>query len=143
MAAPFEEMGHELKIYVGTAGSAATEQVETATDIDYSMDPQKAPTTDRGTGAPIPITTENVVQRGVTITWTMNNDHNDTKLATLIAATVAGEAFALKLVTASNATIFDGDVTASKKYNAPLAGPGTYDFSATPTKKAGRKPTLG
>ncbi len=73
----------------------------------------------------------------------MNNDPADTQLTTLIAAAISGAAIALKIATTSGATLFDGDCTIAKKLNAPLAGEATYDFTATPTKSAGRAPTLG
>lgn len=143
MAAPYEEMGYQLALYVGAAGATAATQITGAEDVDYDLAPQKGATTDRGTGGNVPITTENTVQLGVTITWTQHNNQNDTTLTTLIAAAIAGLPVALKLVTLSGATLFNGDCSLSKKYNAPLAGTGTYDFTATPTKQAGRAPILG
>jgi len=138
-----DEMGYQSKLYIGTAGSAASTQVTQATDIDYKTTPQKGPTTVRGTSGVVPITTENVTQLGVSVTWKMVNDPTDAQLATMIAAAIAGAAIAVKLVTGSGATLFDGDCTLEKGYNAPLAGESTYDFTATPTKSAGRSPTLG
>jgi len=138
-----EEMGYQQKLYYGIPGSAAGIQVENATDIDYDITPQKGPTTNRGTGGNVPITTENVTQLGVTITWTMNNDPSDAALTYLLAAAKTGAAVAIKLVNANDDTLFDGDCSLSKKWNAPLAGESTYDFSATPTKQESRSPTLG
>lgn len=143
MAAPYEELGYQLALYVGPAGAPASAQITGAEDVDYDLAPQKSPTTDRGTGGNVPITTENVVQLGPTITWKQHNNQNDTTLATLIAAAIAGLPVAIKLVTLSGATLFNGDCTLQKKYNAPLAGTGIYDFTATPTKQAGRAPILG
>lgn len=138
-----DEMGYQSKLYIGTAGSAATSQVTQATDVDYDLAPQKGATTVRGTSGVVPITTENVTQIGVAVTWKMVNDPTDAQLATMIAAAISGAAVAVKLVTGSGATLFDGDCTLAKKYNAPLQGEATYDFTATPTKSAGRSPTLG
>lgn len=138
-----DEMGYQLKLYIGTAGTTASTQVEQATDVDYDITPQKGNTTVRGTGGVVPVKTENVTELDVTATWKMVNDPTDTALAVMIAAAISGAAVAVKLATGSGATLFDGDCTLSKKYNAPLTGEGTYDFSATPTKSAGRKPTLG
>lgn len=141
--APFEEMGFQTRLYVGTAGTVATTQVENALDVDYKIATQKGATTDRGTGGAPPITTENVTQRGVTITWGMNNDPDNAQLLLFQAAAIAGNPISIKLVTGSGATLFDGDVILEKDYDAPLAGPATYNFTAVPTKQLGRTPTLG
>lgn len=140
-----DEMGFEQRLFIGTAGTTAATQVSNARDADYDLTPEKGPTTVRGTGAAKPITTENVTALGVNITWSMQNDPADTELATLIAAAITGAAIALLLKTkfTTDDTIFDGDVTIAKKWNAPLSGEGSYDFVATPTKSAGRSPTLG
>lgn len=138
-----DEMGYQAKLYIGTAGSAATTQVLQATDVDYDLALEKGSTTVRGTSGNVPIKTENATVRAVTVTWKMINDPTDSVLTTIIAACIAGAALAVKLTTGSGATLFDGDCTVTKKYNAPLAGEGSYDFSATPTKSAGRSPTLG
>lgn len=144
MAGPYEEMGYQLRLYLGTAGTTAATQITQATDIDYDVATTKGNTTSRGTGGLPPIMTENVTQRQVTVTWKQLNDPtNDTTLATLIAAAIAGNPMALKLTTGSGATLLDCDVVLTKKYNAPLTGEGTYDFTATPTKQMGRTPTIG
>lgn len=138
-----EEMGYQSKLYIGTAGSTATTQVEGATNIDYDLALEKGDTTTRGTSGNVPIKTENATQRGVTVTWSMVNNPTDTVMTTIIAACITGAALAVKLTTGSGATLFDGDCTVAKKYNAPLNGEASYDFTATPTKSAGRSPTLG
>lgn len=143
MAAPFEEMGYQLKGYVGTAGQQATTQLTNATDLDYDIATQKGATTSRGTGGLPPITTENVTQRGITITFTLNDDPDDSQTTTLLAAAAAGSPISFLLKTGNDTTLFDGDVNVDKKLNAPLSGPATYDFTLTPTKQSGRAPTLG
>lgn len=143
MGSPYEEMGYQLALYIGAAGATAATQITGAEDVDYEITPQKGATTDRGTGGNVPITTENVAQLGVQITWKQHVNQNDTTLTTLIAAAKTGLPVAIKLVTLAGATIFDGDCTLQKKYNAPLADTASYDFTATPTKQAGRIPTLG
>jgi len=143
MAAPYEEMGYQLALYVGAAGATAATQITGAEDVDYDLAPQKGQTTNRGTGGNVPIVTENVVSLQPTVTWTQHNNQNDTTLTTLLAAAKVGLPVALKLVTLAGATLIDGDFTLSKKYNAPLAGTGTYDFVGTATKQAGRTVTLG
>lgn len=143
MPAPYEEMGYQTRLYVGTAGTTASTQVENALDVDYKIATQKGPTTDRGTGGDPPITTENVTQRGVTITWGMNNDPDNAQLLLFQAAAIVGAPISIKVVTGSVAVLFDGDVILEKDYDAPLAGSATYSFTAVPTKQSGRKPTLG
>lgn len=143
MAAPYEEMGYQTRLYVGTAGQDASTQVENALDVDYKVATQKGPTTDRGTGGLPPITTENVTQRGITITWGMNNDPDNAQLLLFQAAAIAGAPISIKLTTGSGAVLFHGDVILEKDYDAPLAGSATYNFTAVPTKQSGRAPTLG
>lgn len=143
MAAPYEEMGYQLKLFVGTAGQEAATQVEKAVDVDYDLGTATGETTDRGTGGLPPIQYENVTKRIPTVTWNMNNDPDDAVTLILIAAAAAGTPVSIKVTTGSGVELIKGDVNLKKKYNAPLAGPGTYDFTATMTKQAGRTATLG
>lgn len=138
-----EEMGYQLRIYVGTAGQDASSQVTIAVDVDYDFGTEKGETSDRGTGGLPPIKYENVTKRVISITFNINNDPDDAQALTLIAATVSGLPVSLKLTTGSGVTLFHGDVNLTKKLGAPLAGSQTYDFTATPTKQAGRVATLG
>jgi len=138
-----DEMGYELHLYIGVEGSTATTLVEQATDIDYDLAIEKGSTTVRGTGGNVPIKTGNAVLRAAVITWSMINDPTDTVLGTMINRAITGNPLAVKLTTGSGATLFDGDCIVGKKYNAPLGAEGTYDFTAEPTKKMGRSPTLG
>jgi hypothetical protein len=138
-----DEMGYQPKLKVGAAGGTASTTVEQAKDIAYSLQLQRGPTTVRGTGGNVPITTSNATQRTVVITWTMQNDPSDSVLATIIAACITGWPLALKLETGSGATLFDGDCTISKDMDDPLEGSSEYSFSAEPTKQSGRLPTLG
>ena len=140
----YEEMGYQLRLYIGTAGTTAGTQVTQATDIDYDVATTKGSTTARGTGGAPPIHTENVTERAVTVTWKQLNDPtNDTTLATLISKAIVGDPLSIKLTTGSGATLLDCDVTLTKKYNAPIGAEGSYDFTATPTKQSGRTPTIG
>lgn len=143
MPAPYEEMGYQLKLYVGAAGAPAATQIEGATDVDYNLAPTKAPTTDRGTGGNVPTEYENVVGNKPTVTWKQHNNSNDTTLATLIAAAIAGLPVAVKIVTLAGATLVDGDFTLQKDLTGPLAGEQLYTFTGTATKQAGRRCTLG
>jgi hypothetical protein len=138
-----EEMGYQKRLYIGTAGAAASTLVTNATDIDYDQKNEKGSTSSRGDGNSVPIKTQNITQRAITITWKMNDDPADSVLTTILAAAKTGAALALKLVTGSGATRFDGDITIDKKESDPFEKESTFDFSAEPTKSAGRAPTLG
>jgi len=138
-----EEMGYQTTLWIGTAGAQADTQVTAATDVDYDLAPEKGPTTVRGTSGFVPIKTENVLLRAVTLTWKMANDPANAQLTTMLAAAKAGGALAVMVKTGSGAILYDGDCTLAKKYNAPMGGEANYDFTATPTKSAGRAPTLG
>lgn len=138
-----DEMGYQAKLFIGTAGSEAATQVTEATDVDYDIALTKGNTTVRGDGSAVPIKTENVTERAVTLTWKMLNDPAAANLSTILAAAKIGGALAIKVENANADVLFDGDCTIAKKFNAPLSGEASYDFTATPTKSAGRSPTLG
>lgn len=137
-----DEMGWQLKLYVGPSGSTASTQVTQASDVDYDMQGQRGSTTVRGSGAYPPVETSNVTTRKPVITWKMIMDPTDSVLATILAASVIGGPIAIKVTTGSGAILFDGDCTVFKKYNAPLTGEGSYDFTAEATKQSGRSPVV-
>lgn len=138
-----EEMGYQKKLYIGTAGSTATQQVTQATDVEYDLAPEKASTMSRGDGNSIPIKTERVVSLAPTVTFKMLDDPTDARLITLLAAAKTGAPVAVKVTDNGGGTLFDGDMTLSKKLSGPLGGEGTYDFTGTATKQSGRMPILG
>lgn len=143
MAAPYENMGYSLVGYCGTAGQTPATQLTNATDMDYDVATDKGETTSRGTGGNPPIKTENVTKRNVTITFTMNDDPDEAQLTTLLGAKGAGTPISFKLVVGGTAsTLFQGDCIVDAKYNAPLSGPATWDFTLVPTKQAGVVPTV-
>ena len=137
-----DEMGYQKKLYVGTAGTTATTQVLQAIDLDYNVDYDYGNTTVRGAGTSVPIETQNPTVRKPKVSWKMIDDPTDAVLITLIAASKNGTAIAVK-VSDSGGTLFDGDCYIPKQCAFPLRGESTYSFEATPTKSAGRSPTIG
>lgn len=137
-----KRMGYEAQLFYGTAGSTATEQVLNATDVDWSTEPERGDTTVRGNGLSVPIVTGQVTALKPQITFKMLAKDDDAQLADMIAAADTGAAVALKTKHYSSGTGYDGDWTLSKKYNAPLKGEATYEFTAEATDEAGRTPDL-
>lgn len=133
-------MGFEGVIYRGVAGTTASTQMESATDISYTITPDKATTTVRGLGTTPPLKTERVVAVGMQIEFTLLNVSGETHLETLRAAAAAGTPVALRTKDYSAGKGFDGDVTIECKEGAPLNGEQTYVFTATPTREKGRAP---
>ena len=129
-------------MYRGTASSTAATEVGTVRDVTITTDPQKAPTTTRGTAGTPPVETEGVVSIKWSCDWTMVNDTSDASLTAFRTAAAAGSPIALRLKDYSAGKGFDGDVTLSCKEGQPLAGEQTFDFTATPTKKSGRAPLV-
>ncbi len=72
----------------------------------------------------------------------MINDSTDTVLEAFRVAAFAGSALALRLKDYSAGKGFDGDVTIKMDHGEPLNGEQTYKFTATPTRSAGRSPSL-
>ena len=139
------KMGFEGVAYYGTAATKASTQLLTATDVSYSMTPNKAATTARGAGTSPPMTTERVVSITMQIEWTMINKIGGagaTALAACRVAAAAGTGIALRLkdYSADGGKGFDGDVTLDCKEGYPQGGEQTFAFTATPTNAYGREP---
>jgi hypothetical protein len=133
-------MGFEGRIYRGTAGTTASTEMLSATDVSTSITPKKATTMTRGAGTAPPMETERVVSIGLSIEWTLLNKSGETHLDTLRAAAAAGTPVALRLKDYANGKGFDGDVTLEVKEGMPLGGEASYQFTATPTNEKGREP---
>jgi len=138
-----DEMGYQKKLYIGTAGSTATNQVLQATDIDYDLSYDFGNTTVRSDGTTVPIETQNPTCRKAKVTWKMIDDPTDARLITLLAAAAGATAIALKLTDGSGNVLVNADGYIPKKCGAPLKGESTYDFEFSPTKSAGRTPVIG
>lgn len=137
------KMGYENKLYVGTAGSTATNLVENATDLDYDMQPGTGSTTVRGDSSAPPVETMAVTSRKGVVTWKMINDSTDTVLTTLLAAASAGDGIvAIRYLDVAANKGYDGDSLIQAKESAPLAGETTWDFTATPARGYSRAPQL-
>lgn len=140
MAETPTRMGFEGRIYRGPAGSTATTEMQSATDISISITPKKAPTTTRGAGTSIPMETERVVSVSMSIEFTLLNKAQETHLDVLRAAAAAGTPVAIRMKDYASGKGFDGDVTLECKDGEPLAGEQTFQFTATPTNEKGREP---
>lgn len=136
------KMGFEGKIYYGVAGAEGTTPITNSRDVTFSIDPEKAETTVRGTGAAPPIKTEAVVGVAVSMEWTMLNKTDDTTLTALRTAAAVGNPVAFRMKDSSAGKGFDGDVTLSMSEGHPYKGESTFQFTATPTvnTSTGRAP---
>jgi hypothetical protein len=137
-----QKMGFEGQLFIGTAGAQATTTITNAQDISYNLDHEKGNTTVRGDGSAIPIQTESVTLRTVSIEWTMIHDTTDTDLETIRSAAYAGSSLAIRTKDYASGKGFDGDCTISVQDGRPLAGEATLQFTATPTLDNGRTPQL-
>lgn len=136
------KMGFEGEIYYGVAGSTGATQITNSRDITISLDPERGDTTVRGSGAAAPIGTKQVTGVNWSCDWNMLEKSDDTTLAALKAAAVAGTPVALRLKDHSAGSGFDGDVTLSFRAGKPLKGEQTWDFTAEPTGESAREPSL-
>jgi hypothetical protein len=63
-------------------------------------------------------------------------------IAALLAASYAGEPVALRTKDSAAGKGYDGDVILEHKQGMSLGGEQTLDFTAKPTRSAGRRPQL-
>lgn len=134
--------GYEYQLFIGTAGSGtATNQLTNATDISYKNPLQKNPTTVRGDGSAVPITTEDVTQIGAEISFTMLAKDDDAHLITLTAAARTGGKVCMKCHRYSGGgTGFLGDVNVEIEEDATLTGSQEVKFKCTANDAAGVAP---
>lgn len=139
-------MAFEGQMFIGTADGSteASTQLPNITEASYSWDPKKAPTTIRGLGTNVPLTTERVTEIAISIEWTMLNKTTDSELETLRVAAAAGSPVALRLKDFAAGKGFNGDVTLAVAVGEPNAGEQTLKFTATPTNETdgAREPVL-
>ncbi len=131
--AAVRKMGYEGQIFIGTAGSTGATQLTNVRDISITTTLEYGPTTVRGDGSALPITTQKPVAATWTCDFNMLEKTDDTELATLKSAAALGTAIALRMKDHSSGSGFDGDVTVTRSQGQPLAGEATHDFTATPT----------
>jgi hypothetical protein len=136
-----KKMGFEGKLYYGSAGSTATNELTNTRDINYNLDTEKGDTTTRGAGTSPPKKTERVTALGITIEFTMLNKTDDTYLEALKVAAYAGTPVALRTKDYSSGKGFDGDCILDVQHGKPLNGEQTLQFTATPNDDS-RDPSL-
>lgn len=130
---PKRLMGFEGKIFTGTAGSEATDEITNSRDIKYSFDYDKGDTTERGEDESVPpIEYGRVSVRKITITFNTTNKEDDALLATLLAASYAGQPVAIRTKDKAAGKGFDGDCIIKHELGKPLRGEQTYDFTCEP-----------
>lgn len=125
--------GYEGVILYGPKGATATTQLTNVEDLNYNNPIEKAETTTRGTGAAVPIKTEQVVCIGAEITWSMLNKTTDTALTALLAASRVPLAVAIRTKSYASGLGFDGDCTLEVTHEMTLKGQSKFNFTATPT----------
>ncbi len=125
-------------IKYGTAGSTAATQLTNVEDLNYNTDIEKIETTIRGDGTTIPKKVETAVALTAEITWAMFEDTADAALTALRAAERTGAAVAIRTLSHSSGTGFDGDCILSMTHEMTLKGQSKYNFTASPTDSAGR-----
>lgn len=134
--------GYQGQLFYGTAGTTAATQVTNCEDLNYDTEPERAPTTVRGTGASPPIKTSKVVALGAVITWSMLMKSDDATLTSLLAAARTGAAVALRTKSYASGLGFDGDCTVGVTHEMTLAGQSKFNFTAEATDDEGRTPQL-
>jgi len=146
MPAPYNNMGYVRQLFVGTAGSTASNRIENCKDISHDIAVTYGPTTKRGDGSAVPIETEKATSRKPSITWSMNNEPNDAQLVLLRAAAKSGGAMAVVLKEHNSAgtevTVFDGDCNIKVSEKDPMGGESTFDFEASASRDYGRDPVF-
>jgi hypothetical protein len=147
MPAPYTNMGYTSQLFYGTAGSTANNRITNCKDLNFPIEHSYGDTTIRGDGSTVPIQTEKIVSRRPTITWTMQEEPNDTALVALRAVCISATPVCSLVVKERNSagaeiTICDGDFNIKVTQKSPLGGSKEYDFEATPSRDYNRNVTL-
>ena len=143
MAAATVKRGFEGKIYIGTAGNTAAGQLVERTDITLNLTSETADSTAAGDGTAVPLKTEEVVAIAAEISWSMLYKTEDTNIATMINAMVAGTPLAVKIIRhASDSDAFDGDCFLDFGSGMPLSDNQKFEITAKPTRRL-RAPIFG
>lgn len=127
-----KKMGFEGILLYGVAGTTAATAVTNSRDITESFGTETGETTVRGDGSAPPIVTARVTARTYSLGFQMLDKSDDTTLAALKAAAVAGTPVALRTKSYSSGTGIDGDVILTFENGKPLKGEATLDFTAVP-----------
>ena len=143
MAASTIKRGFEGKIYIDAAGATATTQLVERTDITYNISQERAESTAAGDGSSVPLKTEEVVAIAVEISWSMLYKTEDTNIADMLNAAVAGTAFAIKIMRhGTDSDVFDGDCTFDIGSSMPLKENQKFEITAVPSRLL-RAPVFG
>ncbi len=137
-----QKMGYEGILYTGTAGATATTQLENTRDITLEYDTEEGDTTVRGDSTGPPVNTSDPTALIVGLTFIMVNDITDSNFQTLSAAAAAGSLVALRGIDYSAGKGPDGDFHLKRSAPWPLKGEQVVTFTATPSRGAGRTPSL-
>ena len=142
MPNPQNRMGYVRQLFYDAAGSTATQRVENCLDINHNIDVSYGSTKRRGDGTSVPIDYEKATSRKPMVTWSMNNEPNDTILALFRTAARAGGVVALVVkernAAGSEVTVLDGDFNIKVSDKDPIGGESTFDFEASPSRDYGR-----
>lgn len=132
-----KRVGFEGKLYRGTAGSTASDEVTGVTDVNYTVDADRADTSTRASIWKF----SKVAMLSLSIDFTMKQDETDSDLTALKAAAVAGTPIALRTRDYASGYGVDADFNITFQKGEPLNGEQTVQFTAEPTDESSRTPT--
>lgn len=139
------KMSFEGELYYGSAGTTASTKITDCRDVSINFDHQKAPTTVRGDGTAPPIRHQRVVERVLSMEFTMtikNTGAGAAAYAALMAALANGTPVSIRGKDYAGGKGPDFDATLTGKKGEPHGGEQTFQFTAEPTDEAGRTAQL-
>jgi hypothetical protein len=139
------KMSFEGELYYGGAGSSASTKIIDLTDVNINFDHQKTATTVRGDGSAPPIRHERIVERVVSVEFTLLIKSSGTgaaAYAAMMAAVANATPIAIRGKDYANGKGPDFDATLTGKKGEPHGGLQTFQFTATPTDECGRTAQL-
>jgi hypothetical protein len=142
MADNEQKMAFEGLIYYGVKGATAATLIPETRDMSMTFATDKGNTTTRQDDGSVPIETERVTVRKFQFDFQTLNNPTNAVIAALLAASFAGTPVAFRSKDFTTGKGYDGDVILEHKHGLSLRGEQTLDFTAKPTKSAGRNPTL-
>lgn len=142
MPANEQKMGFEGLIYYGVAGSTAATLIPETRDMSMTFSTDKGNTTARNADGSVPIETERVTVRKFQFDFQVLNVPDNAVIAALLAASFAGTPVAFRSKDYAAGKGYDGDVVLEHKNAQTLRGEQAIDFTAKPTRSAGRVPVL-
>lgn len=132
--------GSERKLYHGTAGSTATNQLLHATDIDVDKGIEFDETTARGDGTSIVKVHEQPVALTRSIKFKIKYRDGNTPIDAILAVVSTAAAIAIKVVLYDGGpTEFDGDMVLTLTSPGPLKAGMEMEFEGHPTDTSGRE----